>query len=59
MTIIEMRSRDIGAAIVSSRLEGVEPTAEFLGAAESYAAERLTLDQMLARGERRWPLARG
>jgi hypothetical protein len=59
MTIVEMRSRDIGAAIVSSRLEGVEPTAEFLRAAEGYAAGRLTLEQMLAVGEQRWPLARG
>lgn len=58
MTIIEKRSRDIGAAIVSSRLEGVEPTVEFLRAAEGYAAERLTLEDMLAAGEQRWPLAR-
>lgn len=58
MTITERRSRDIGAAIVSSRLEGVEPTPEFLSVAEGYAAGRLTLEQMLAVGEQRWPLAR-
>lgn len=58
MTITETRSRDVGAAIVSSRLEGVEPTPDFLRAAEGYAAGRMTLKQMLDAGERRWPLAR-
>ncbi|WGL51844.1 antitoxin VbhA family protein [Nocardioides sp. BP30] len=58
MTIVESRSRDLGNAVVSSRLEGVEPTEEFLDVAREYAAGRATLEQMLAAGDRRWPPAR-
>jgi len=59
MTIVERRSRDMGGAIVSSRLEGVEPTEDFLQAADGYVSEKLTLRQMLEAGDQRWPLARG
>jgi len=59
MTIVERRSRDIGGAIVSGRLEGVEPTDDFLRAAGGYVSEKLTLRQMLEAGNQRWPLARG
>jgi hypothetical protein len=59
MTRTELRSRDVGRAIVSSRLEGVEPTPLFLEAAESYAAGSTSLQDLLEAGDRRWPLARG
>jgi hypothetical protein len=59
MTRTELRSREVGRAIVSSRLEGVEPTARFLEAADAYASGATTLQEMLEEADRRWPLVRG
>lgn len=51
------RIHRVADAIVSGRLEGVEPSDEFLSDASEYVAGRIDDAEFLERGLRRWGLA--
>ena len=51
------RVHRVADAIVSGRLEGVEPSSEFLSDAADYVDERIDETELMGRGLRRWGLA--
>lgn len=55
-TQVEKRSHRVADAINSGRLEGQEPSPEFLADAEAYVEGRIDDDEFIARGRRRWGL---
>lgn len=50
------RSRRVADAIASGRLEGVEPSPEFLADAEDYIRGDIDGDELVARARHRWGL---
>lgn len=52
----EERDRQVADAIASGRLEGVEPSPEFLDDAAAFVDGSIDADELVARARRRWGL---
>lgn len=53
---MEERSRRVADAVYSGRLEGFEPSEEFMADAAAYVDGEIDEEELLARGRRRWGL---